>query len=355
MGRKNSKNQQYDIKNLQILAKKLFDIRNNLDNGKTLFRVNIENLEKAIKNLPVKDRENIEKFWGLTGGPNHSKKLIVRHNDYAYHNMQKAAEISMIKLFEIDRVFIYDENLKKMSEFLSKKIVQKETQISVIEAIKYLIAFFGILENGPKMAFEEDPLIVDKSFKEDLVFDEYAVIYGIYQEFQKYPDNCIKLRILINWLEWMDLEDANIIKKTFGIPLPNIDHLKEAEKLLQKLPQFEGKEIYPTSEQLDEVKAISKLSNVRAFKERIFPYGCWDVTSSLIFEETPESELKEFFEKMNMIKGDCTKINQFKSGEMQIRTSAGIRNLDIFEIGGLKFTDPDEIRFLYTERNYFSV
>ena len=229
---------------------------------------------------------------------------------------------------------------------------QKGTEISEMQAIKYLIAFFGILENGPKMAFEEEPLTIDNSYKEDFVFDEYAVIIGTYQEFQKYPDNCIKLRILINWLEWMDLKDANIIKKTFGIALPNIDHLKEAEKLLQQLPQFEGKEIYPTTEQLNEVEEIRELSKVRRFKERVFPYGSWEVTSALIFEEVREVELEQFFEQVETIESDWTSITKFKNGEMQIRTSDGIRNLDIYEIGGLKFTDPDEIRFLYTERNY---
>ena len=354
MGRKNVTTKQYDQKNLQSFSKRLFIIRNNIDNGRTPLRINLECLETAIKGLPEKDRENIEKFWGLTGGTNHSRKLIVRHNDQAYKNMQTAAELSMLKLFELDRVFVYDENLKQMIEFLYNKIKFKRVQVKKLDAIKYLIAFFGILENGPKMTYEEDPLTIDSSFGEHFVLDQYSAILGIYQGLQENPNNSIKLRILIDWIEWMNFEDANIVKKSFGIGLPNVDDLKEVEKTFQQVFKIEGKQIFPSTKQLNEVQIIKRISDARSFKERVFPYGSWEITSELIFDEIRKEQFKEFFEALNSIKCNWSKLENFKTGEKQLKTSAGMRTLAVYEVGGLKFTDPDEIIFLYTERYYIT-
>ena len=339
---------QYDAKNLQSLEKSIIDIREKMD-GQNLFRINIDNLVQAIQELPKEDREHIEKFWGLTGGTNHSTKKFVKWNDKAYLNMCENVEKSISKLFEIDRVFMYEENLKEMIAFLAKKIDKGDTQISDLDAIKYIMAFSGILDKGPQMSFEKDALTFDQSYKDDFTFDEYTVIRDIYQELQNVPDNFIDLKVLVGWIEWLDFNDSNTIKKTFGIELPNLDYLREAEKLLQQLPLFKGKQIFPTNNQMNEVERMRKLSVIRAFKERIFSYGAWETTSTLIFEHS--INLEEFFETVRLIKKDRAKIEEFKTGEMQVRTSTGIRNLDIFTIGGLEFTDPDEIRFLYTVGN----
>ena len=58
-------------------------------------------LEKAIKSLPKADRENIERFFGLAGGPNHSKKKAT-NKDIAFIKMREAALESVYKLFQIE-------------------------------------------------------------------------------------------------------------------------------------------------------------------------------------------------------------------------------------------------------------
>lgn len=348
LGKKQTKTQRYDPKNLQAFSKKLLSIRTQLDDGKCLFKINIDNLEVAIKGLPGEDREHIEKFWGLNGGMNHGKRIFINPKDQALLNMKMASEAAMVKLFEIDRVYIYEENLKSMIAFLLQKVDMSEIHLTEMEVIKYIIVYFAIMENGPKMPFEQNPMTVDKSYKNDFIFDEYSVIMGAYEEFQKYPDNFIHLKTLIGWIEWLNFNDSNIIKKTFGISLPNVDYWKEAEAQLQQLPQFSGKQIFPTTKQLNDAEGLKTLSQIRTLKEKIFPYGAWNVTAGIIFSGVEDSDWQECLVGLRRLKRNWNRLPEFKAGEIKLKTSAGLRTMDAYVIGGLEFTDPEEISFLCT-------
>ena len=236
VGAKKSKEGQYVQKNLEILAQKVFDIRNARDKGNTVFRVNVDNLPNAIKALPKEKREILEKFWGLTGGPNHSQKRNATASDRAYNNMRKAAEEATLMLFELDKVYLYDESLKCTVTKLAKKINKGGIQISDLDAIKYLIAFLVVLQNGPKMSFEEDLMSIDKTISGEFTYDEYSVVYAAHREFKQLQDQSIDLKLIKNWIDGLNFNDSIIIKKSFGLMLPDISHLKEAEKMLQTIP-----------------------------------------------------------------------------------------------------------------------
>lgn len=327
MGNKKAKDIDYVVENLEFFGRNLVNVRTSLDRSNCPYTVKLDYLEKAIKNLPRKDRENIEKFWGLTGGPNHSKKIAAA-KDVAFITMRDAAITSMKKLFKLDYVFMYDEHLKSTVNLLMKKINKNGVQICDLDAIKYLIMFLVILQNGPKMSFEEDPMAIDTDCRDDFTFDEYAVIEGAYREFKDWPDKCINLQLIKTMLEMLDFKDALAVQKSFEIPIP-----KEYRS--------------------EEIKTVLSFGEVRDFKERVFPFGSWDVSTALIFGNIDgEVKLDGFMEALDEVRKDWSKIADFKTSQKKLQTAHELRTLDVYTIGGLEFTDIYEVMFLYLERNH---
>lgn len=333
MGKKKSKAIAYDPKNLQFLGRSLLSLRKAADEGETNFKVNIDNLEVAVRKLPDIDRLNVEKFWGLTGGPNHSKKLGLG-KDIAYIQMRNSAILSMNKLFYLDYMFIYDEHMKILVEQIMPKIDKGDLQISDLEAIKYILMFLIAFQNGPKMSFEEDLMEVDTNCQPEFIFDEYTVLEGAYDEFKNWPEKCINLRLVKDMLDMVDFQDAVSLQKSFGIACS-----EETRRIL-------GRE-YET------IGTTRSFRAMRALKERIFPFGDWEVTALLIFrDKKDEVTLNEFAKCLDKLSRDWSQIEKFKTGQKKLATSREVRTLDVYNIGGLEFTDIYEVMFLYLERNY---
>ena len=134
--------------------------------------------------------------------------------------------------------------------------------------------------------------------------------------------------------------------------LPDISHLKEAEKMLQTIPQFKGITVFPTNEMIKDAEKLQTLSQVREYKEKVFLFGPWEVACEFIFGKVEGANLEEFFKKLSFISKDWSQIANFKTGKKQLLTSQGVRELDVYNIEGVEFTDPDEIRFIYLQGNH---
>ena len=101
----------------------------------------------------------------------------------------------------------------------------------------------------------------------------------------------------------------------------------------------------------EDIETVKSVTRIREFKEQMFPYGEWKVTTEIIMGNLGgKINLEGFKEAINK-KKDCSwveKIERFKTTQKkELRTSTGDRVLDIYRIGGLEFTDPQEIDFLY--------
>lgn len=323
----------YVQENLRFLAQTLVRLRQTKGDEKVYKEIDHEGLEKAIKALPREDRENIERFWGLTGGINHSKKLgYSGKNDVAFFRQSNQAVTSLQMLFRLEYMCMFDKNLQAMVEILGKKLNKKDMDISDLEAIKYLMVFLVILQNGPKLPFEEELLVIDTECNPDFVFDEYSTIKGAVNDFKHIPDESINIKLIHDFLDMFDVEDVIRIKKSFRIEVPS-----------HKIPQ----EIRNV-----EIETINTLQQVRNFKERVFEYGDWEITAELILGNADVAEkLPEFMECLDLIRKNWNKILDFKSGQRKLRTSNELRTLDVYNIGGLEFTDIYEVMFLYVERN----
>ena len=336
MGSKKN-NRPYDQKNLEYFAQILAYIRDAKKEWGTPTFIDTEELEKAVKKLPRKDRENIERFWGLTGGTNHSKKLkSINTTDVAFIRQSSQATVSLRSLFRIDYMSMYDQNIKRMIKVLTKKINKKGIEMSDLDAIKYLIVFLVILQNGPKMPFEKDPLSIDTECDPNFTFDEYAIIKGAVDELKDIPDGAIRLRLIKDWLDMLDFKDVLAIQKTFCINVP--------------------KNEIPLEFRNDEIEALYTFEQTRNFKERVFKYGGWEVVTELILGiENKNVQHDEFTKCLNILRKDWSKVTDFKTGEIRkLRTPHELRNLDVYNIGGLEFTDIYEVMFIYLERNVIS-
>lgn len=316
----------YVPENLEHFAKNLQQIRSTIDGKDSCFRLNIDKLQKAIESLPKENRENLERFWGLTGGTNHSKKII-SSKDIAFIKMRQTSIASINMLFKLEYIFIYDEYAQTVVSRFARKIDKNGIQISDIEAIKYLLAFVVILQNGPKMCFETDALSIDMECRDDFIYDEYSLICETSAQLEKIPDNSIKLGLLMGWMEMLDYKDFLAIRRKFRIGNPK-DYT------------------------LEEVEPLETFVQIRNFKEKLFPYGAWDATSTIIFGNTEEKlELEGFMEGIDEIRKDWSKVEDFKTGQMKLKTLHELRTLNVYKIGKLEFTDIYEVMFLYLERN----
>ena len=293
-------------------------------------RVSLRGLEESIKKLPKIHRERIEKFFGLNGGPNHSKK-IGRHNknDVAFVNMFNATTDSLKELIRHEHMMRFNEEYVKIVNTIVKKVDKKEIFISDYDIVSYITAFFTFILNGPKMSFESDPLVVAEARMQENIFDKYSMIKELSMMLEKVPDNSINLKLLLDVFDMLDYKDRLTIQKSIGIKI---------------LDEDEG----------EEIPNLSVLKDIRALKEKMFPYGAWNVTSALIFREyegVEQEDLEEFMEALVPICRNWSKISDYKVGKAMLQVFKELRTLDVYRIGGLEFTDPYEIMFLYLERN----
>lgn len=346
-GKKNGKAKDYIPEALEFFGKSLELTRQQSDRDESgsKLQVNLAKLQRAIRALPKEDRENVEKFWGLTGGPNHSKKLMLSNpKDVAFFEMRNKAVSSLRKLLTLDYLVMYDDNLKVLINTVSRKVNKSGLTISDIEITKLLMAFSIYFENGPKLVFEADPMVIDTSLNGGLLFDEQEVLSQICKEIQMLPDESINLKLLMSLFEMIDFQDMLAIKKSIGIEISKffekLQFIKKGQGI-QNINDF-------TPEDIETVKSVTR---IRKLKERMFPYGEWKVTTELILGNLDKrSNLESFKDALAKKKENniVKKIEGFKTTQTrQIRTTKGIHTLYVYQIGELEFTDPQEIDFLY--------
>lgn len=288
--------------------------------------VSVEGLEKAVKSMPKEDKESIEKFWGLTGGVNHSEKMgHSTTKDLAFVNMRNRAHVSLRKLSRLEFVAMYYGGLNTLLELVAKKIDKEGySHISDFESVKYMMAYLVIVDNGPKMVFEENPNVVETQIDSMCYLDEFQALYEMCEQVKNLPDKTIKLGLVVGVFEMMDLCDLVAVQQNFGLETP-----KEDLKIFRP----------------NEIESIQTFGQIRNFKERVFKHGAWDVTCKLILGEMVE--IQAFVEELSTLCRDWSQIENFKTGKKQLRTSKELLTLDVYNIGGLEFTDTYEIEFLY--------
>ena len=172
----------------------------------------------------------------------------------------------------------------------------------------------------------EDNNQLDVEKEEEGGFDKYALLKYVWEHsYKNLPDASINLKLLIETLEMLNIQDVIAMKKYVGLPIPR---------------EFDDSQI----RQLDSFKSI------REFKERVFTEGSWKTTELLICSGgTLQSQKANFMEEIHKIMMGQP-IYKYKTATKEVKLSTGTKTLDVYNIGGLKFTDEYESMVLYLNR-----
>ena len=329
MAKKKRQVEQYDSAALTYLGAQLKASRKEIEEG-SLIKLNISltKLEEAVKMLPKKEREILEKYWGLIPGTPvraHDKKFQEAiSKDASKMLMAKSAFRAMMTLSSLDYVCIYDAGASVLIDNIAGKVDKRGVEMSNLDIVKYLVIFLVFIADGPKMIYEEQLEGLTDEQEKIAGFDLYTFMQITWNAIIKdMEDESINLNLFLKMLDMFDCKDVAYMKKYVGLPLH---------------PDYQRVELEP----------LESFFEIRNFKEKMFPYGAWDVTSALIFYQgIQEVKLDKFAKKISGLKrSNWAKLEDYKGASKGIMTSKGIVELPTYKIGGMDFTDTYEVQFL---------
>lgn len=333
MGKK-KQNVNYDRKALENLTIHIEKARQPLKDGNIpKLNIDLELLEKTIKSLSKKERELMEKFWGLIPGtPIRSENILFKINkDTALRNMLNAAYEIVEKLISIEYLYLFDIDVKNVVDRFATRIDKSGyEEISDMDAIKYLIIFLVFIACGPQMIYESEGIKTITEKEEKIgYFDNYSLLQASwYGSAKNFPEKSIKLGLIISAIEMFNVKDVIAMRKYVNLPIGK---------------EFEGIET-------DDVKTFQQ---IRHFKEKIFPNGAWDNACAIIYGDNIERDiLEKFCEHFPEFRADWGSLRKFKKGKVTIETSEGRVKIPEYKIEELYFTDVYEVMFLYLSRKY---
>ena len=335
MGKKKRK-ANYDKSRLRNLAAQISRIRKPTSKGGIpAIKVDMEGLEEALLRLEKKEREVMEKFWGLIPGtPDHSAYHFsaIRKTNNVAHNIMADKVVEVIrKLISFEYLYLYDKGMKNLVDNILAKINKKGVEnISDVNAVKYLIIFLVFISGGPHMVFEMDNTQINLENDAKGPFDDYSLLQKIWvQTGNVVKDGSINLKLIIELVEMFDIKDVITMKRFVRLPIDRKDEEIKTEE-------------------------VHTFKDIRLFKEKIFPYGNWEFTNLLIYYGgTYEFNLEEFGDKLSILRSDWSNIKRFATVKTEVNTSAGTRELQVYQIGGVEVTDIYELMFLCVSRNWF--
>lgn len=330
---KKRQNVSYDRESLNQMALEINRIRRPMVEGKIPhLQINLDDLEKTVKGLPVKEREKLEKFWGLVPGTikRYKNPLFKIVGDLALKNMADDATRILFKLISIEYLYMFDGNARKLVNDFASKINKRGFEaMSDIDALNYLIIFFVFICGGPQMNYDNEKQKIQYEKEKLGHFDKFGLLNAIWEDSgHKLPDHSINLGLLISVIEMFELKDVIAMKKYVGLPISIEDSDIETE---------------PTSTFWD----------IRKFKERIFSQGEWVITNYLIYNQgSKKLDLSAFEEKIAELRSNWNTVYEFEVESSTMKTSEGEKRINIYKIGGLGFSDIYEVMTLYICRNY---
>ena len=328
------KQQAYDKQNLRMLVSEINILRGRMQNKAiTFISADLDKLEEAIKMLPKKDRQTLEKFWGLIPGTiNHSKRLnSSSFKDQAFERMKEETTAVIQKLLKVDYLSLFDRNFPKYYENILLRINKEGCEeVSDLDAIKYLMLFQVFVEGGQRLFEEDEEDTISLESEKSMIFDEYMLFKLMYEERIAFlPYESINLKLLIEIVSLFDTKDVVAMKKYARLPV------KKSEDYDEDFP--------------------STFAEIRKFKERIFAYGPWNIAVNLVYgsnvEQEEVEELKKYF---NLFRSDFNSVWSLrKEDTISLKFSEGVKEVKTFQIGNMKFSDIDEMVALYVCKNLF--
>lgn len=345
---------------MSYMAQELRHIRRPIENSVIPeLKIDIFALEIAVKNLPKKERETLEKSLGLLPGTarkykNSSKKGF---NDISRQNMENATLEIFEKLLSIEYLYSFDSNFRSFVENFASKLDKTGVEdisdiaakldktgvedisdidakldktgveyISDIDAMKYILILLVFIAGGPQLGVTS-PLSSEK--EKNGQFDHYALLNATWTErAHTFPEHSINLKLLIEIIDMFDIKDVITMKRYVGLPIPKT---------------------YSDVQTPD----LESFFSIRQFKEKLFKYGAWEITTAFIYNKAAISHinLKKFYGRINTLHRNWEKLSECKSYDFSLETTEGVRKLTVYKLAGAEFTDPYEIQCLDCLKN----
>ena len=153
--------------------------------------------------------------------------------------------------------------------------------------------------------------------------DEYSLLYAGWEEMVKnLADGAINLKLLLEAIDMFDVKDVVSMKRFVRLPI---------ERAYSR----------------DEKEEFEKLKQIRLLKESIFPDGEWETIEQLIYgNKTKEIDFEELSDALSILRCNWERVEEYKIGTKAYLLSTGKKELPVYDIAGLRFTDTYEIMFL---------
>lgn len=326
----------YEQKGLEALKDYIYRFRKALPN-QTIPNLGIktDDLERAVKSLPKGFRESLEKFWGLKPGTNiHGKSIekisLTTTKDVAYINMLNKSNEAIKEMLEVEYLYILSSSFKKVIDKILAKIDKKGCeQVSDMDAIKYLLILIIFIEKGPNMIYDVDlELKIEEAKEKAYKYDTLALLMTVWESNgDALPDNSINLKLLISSLEMLDLKDVVTMKNYVRLPIEK-NETPDPEKL-------------------------ESFMDIRKFKERVFCAGPWNVTCDMIFgKSVSQEQIEKLLSHFHEFRSNWDKILELKKESKILETSKGKKEVALYEVEGLQFTDVYELINLFVNWRY---
>ena len=200
---------------------------------------NLEELEKAVSNLPMTTRRAIELFFGLI--PNTPIKalfkIISRKQALSLslvdQSLETLANEGITSLRGFDCLRKYDSTIQK----ILGNIIKGNLIISDVDALKYVYLFLIFFD---KIQEKEEKLKQISQFS-------------------------INLEFLLSVMQMFDIQDRAIMKTMVGLPLDEFEQEKE-------------------------VSGLESMEEVENFRKKLFPEGDWNLVKAIFYGKSFDKE-----------------------------------------------------------------
>ena len=174
------------------------------------------------------------------------------------------------------------------------------------------------------MLYEEEAKSVGWNEEDVGNYDMYTLLQATWESsISLMEEKNINMILLKEVVEMFDISDVISMKQHVGLPIGR-------------------QNVYIQTADLE------TFARIRKFKENLFSKGEWTVTEKLVYDSfTSKLNLKPLSDAMKHLRNNDTEKYRCEDRAIEIEVSTGKKELVLYKIGSLRFTDPYEMLALY--------
>lgn len=253
-------------------------------------KVRINNMELAFEKLAKEQRNEYKelcKFWGIVPEEHRSKKPT--NGILPHSHLNRLTRWGYFDLFFPNMEDVIDMVVRKTytSSSMSKTEMAKYAQIFALFIDGHSLMPYDISKCFQvKQSFEKKgEKVSDFDLKESVLAAimsgekkgcwNASMLYHFYAHtLMQFPDGALDIDAVVYFMDLIDYEDKLLIEEFVGLLSKSVDGQADFKRL----------HLSPIINNLD----------IRALKERIFPYGIWDSDTLLFMTAIPEKQKRAY-------------------------------------------------------------